>query len=110
MARVFIGIPTLNRPLYVRDAIRSVVGQSFADFRVIVSDNVSEPEASASVERFVRELADPRFTFHRQPRDVGEYGQGRYFLRQAGAAPVAFMIRSVAIIQVWRCWPGLDKF
>ncbi len=82
MARVFIGIPTLNRPRFVRDAVHSVLEQTFGDFRLVVSDNDSEAAARESVAGFVEALDDSRVRFHRQPRNVGEYGQGRYFFRE----------------------------
>lgn len=81
MPRVFIGIPTLNRPQYVRETLRSVLAQTFPDFRVIVSDNVSEPGVAESVAGFIRDLNDPRVSFFQQPQNVGEYGQGWFFFR-----------------------------
>jgi len=84
MPGVFIGVPTLNRPEYVRETVRSLQRQTHKEFRAIVSDNCSEGKIADSVEGFIRGLNDPRFTFYRQPRDGGEYGQGRFFFRQAG--------------------------
>ena len=83
MPRVFVGIPTRNRPALVPKAIASVLAQSCQDFRIVVSDNQSEPAARESVERHVRELGDPRVRYVLQPEDKGEYGQGRYFLAEA---------------------------
>lgn len=83
MVRVFIGIPTLNRPEYVRQTVRSVLQQTNSDFRLIISDNCSAPEVVDSVEEWVRDVDDPRVSFHRQPEDNGEYGQGRFFFREA---------------------------
>jgi len=83
MPRVFVGVPTLNRPEWVRETVASVRAQSFADFRLVVSDNCSQPEAAASVRRFVDELGDPRVSFHQQPENRFEYGQGRYFFGEA---------------------------
>lgn len=80
MARVFVGIPTYNRPEMVQDAIRSLIAQRFADWRAVVSDNRSDGDAGDRVERFVAQLGDSRVTFHRQPANEGEYGQGRFFL------------------------------
>lgn len=84
MATVFIGIMTYNRPELVREAIESVLRQSYRDYRVVVSDNCSQAEASESVANFVGTLNDDRFSFYRQPVNVGEYGQGRYLFEQAG--------------------------
>lgn len=77
---VFVGIPTRNRPGFVREAILSVLRQSHPRLRLVVSDNCSEPAAAAEVERFVLETGDPRASYHLQPADGGEYGQGRFLL------------------------------
>jgi len=82
MAQVFVGIPTRNRPAYVGQAVRSVLAQSAGDLRVVVSDNASEPAASAAVEEDIRALGDPRVHYYRQPTDIKEYGQGRYLFSQ----------------------------
>lgn len=83
---VFVGIPTLNRPDYVREAIDSALGQTFEGLRVVVSDNDSEPAARESVARFVRDRDDRRLVFHQQSENVGEYGQARFFLGAAADA------------------------
>jgi glycosyltransferase involved in cell wall biosynthesis len=80
MATVFVGIPTRNRPDLAPEAILSVLNQTVGDFRLLVSDNASEEPAARSLARFVRELADPRVSYYLQPTNVGEYGQGRFFL------------------------------
>lgn len=82
MARVFIGIPTVNRPELVRETVKSALGQTFEDSRIVVTDNASKREASESVDRFVRQLADPRIRYYLQPRNEGEYGQGRFCFRE----------------------------
>ena len=64
MARVFVGIPTLNRPQWVQDAVNSVCAQTLDDFRLVVSDNASDGDAPDVVADFVRKLADPRVRFH----------------------------------------------
>ena len=79
MPRIFIGIPTFNRPALVREAIASVQAQSFTDFHVLVSDNCSPPDAAEAVRMFVAGLGDTRFSFHQQAVNQGEYGQARRF-------------------------------
>jgi glycosyltransferase involved in cell wall biosynthesis len=91
MTKVFIGIPTYKRPVIVRDTILSVRAQTFGDYRAVVSDNLSGGDAADQVERFVAELGDSRFVFHRQAENGGEYGQGRFFF-QASAECELFMI------------------
>jgi len=91
MAKVFIGIPTLNRPDLVLETIDSVRHQTFNDYRVIVSDDRSDGDAADRVERYVAGLGDRRFAFHRQPGRTGEYQQGR-FLFAASENEQFFMI------------------
>lgn len=91
MARVLIGIPTYNRPQFVMQAARSVVGQSFTDWRAIVSDNDSAGNAGTRIRELVAGLGDGRVSFHQQERNVGEYGQGRLFLREAEASGCEYM-------------------
>ena len=79
---VFVGIATWNRPKMVKDAINSVVSQSFTNFRCIVSDNASNPEHSQLVKQYVDGLDDPRVSFYQQPVNCGENGQCRWFLDQ----------------------------
>ena len=78
MARILIGVPTKNRPGFLRETIESVLGQSYQDIRVLISDNRSDPHLSARVRSFVEELGDPRIEYYLQERDEGEYGQGRF--------------------------------
>lgn len=78
VARVFVGIPTYNRPDYLRETVRSVLDQTLGDFRAVISDNASTPDNAEGVARFVRELDDSRVSYYLQPANGMEYGQGRY--------------------------------
>jgi glycosyltransferase involved in cell wall biosynthesis len=82
MARVLVGIPTRNRPLYVQETVHSVLAQTWSDFRVVVGDDASEVPVSETVAAFVRSLRDSRVSYRREPRRVGEYGQGRALFRE----------------------------
>lgn len=63
---VTIVIPTYDRPEWLGDAIESALAQSYTDFTLIVSDNVSGPETEAVVRRY----ADPRLRYVRLNRHV----------------------------------------
>jgi glycosyltransferase involved in cell wall biosynthesis len=103
MGRVFIGIPTLNRPQLVVHTIESVRNQTFRDFRVVVSDDCSRPEVVAEVARHVAGLADPRFSFHAQAEREGEYGQGRFFLRAAEGAEFMMILHDDDLLHADYC-------
>ncbi|MBZ9646780.1 glycosyltransferase family 2 protein [Sphingobium sp. 3R8] len=81
-----MGLPTYDRPDYVREAVASLRAQSWRDFRAVVSDNASPGGGGDMVRTFVESLGDSRITFVQQAENGGEYGQGRYFFEQAGDA------------------------
>ena len=49
-----IVIPTYNRSELVQGAVRSVLGQTFDDFEVVVSDNCSQDDTREVIERIRR--------------------------------------------------------
>jgi len=84
--RVSIGMPVRNGQKYIREAIESILAQTFTDWELIVCDNAS----TDSTEQIVREFAarDPRVRYHRNPADIGpannhnvgfEMSRGEYF-------------------------------
>jgi glycosyltransferase involved in cell wall biosynthesis len=84
--RVSIGIPVYNGELYIRQAIESVLAQTFRDLELIVSDNAS----TDSTAEIMREYAarDPRVRYSRNRVNIGaarnykvclELATGEYF-------------------------------
>jgi glycosyltransferase involved in cell wall biosynthesis len=80
MAKVLVGIPTWRRPQMVKTAIDSVIGQTFTDIRIIVSDNASPASMASEVADYINSLNDPRIEFFAQPVNCAEKGQMAYFL------------------------------
>lgn len=64
-------IPTYRRPALLRRAIRSVLDQTFREFRLCVYDNASGDETPAVVEEFRKQ--DPRVEYVGRPSNVGAY-------------------------------------
>ena len=64
---VTVGIPTRNRPEWLREAMRSVLAQRFENFTLLVADNASTEETRTVVESF----GDDRIVYDRSPTDVG---------------------------------------
>ena len=75
---VFVGVPTLRRPGLVRQTLESLVHQTRAPDRVLVSDDGSSEPVRDEVSAFVRSLSLPHCHFHAQPKPAFEYGQGRF--------------------------------
>ena len=69
-ATVTVGIPTYNRPDLLREAIKSVLLQTFSDFRLVISDNASDRATRDAVESFT----DPRVAYNRSDHNVGMLG------------------------------------
>lgn len=64
MAQVDVIIPVYNTPIaYVRQALTSVLAQTFADWRSIVVNDGSAAEYTLQLERLVQEFGDPRIKY-----------------------------------------------
>src|SRR5215213_4448949 len=102
--RVSIGMPVRNGQKYIREAIESILAQTFTDWELIVCDNAS----TDSTEQIVREFAarDPRVRYHRNPTDIGpannhnvgfELARGEYFRWHAHDDMIAPEYLAVAV-------------
>jgi glycosyltransferase involved in cell wall biosynthesis len=66
-ALVTVVVPTYQRPAYLREALDSLVAQTFEDFVVVVADDGGDDETLA----VLAEYDDPRITHRRNPRNLG---------------------------------------
>jgi Glycosyl transferase family 2 len=89
MATVTVSIPTYNRSAYLREALESVLTQSFEDFTVLVSDNGSTDGTREMVEEYAR--ADARICYHRFPKNQGLASNFRYCTCQPETEFVALL-------------------
>ena len=64
---VAVCIPTFNRSAYLRQAIESVLGQTWPSYSILVSDNASTDDTADVVAAF----DDPRISYARLERNVG---------------------------------------
>ena len=67
--RLTIGLPVYNGENYVAEAIESLLGQTFEDFELIISDNASTDGTAGICRRY--EKQDARIRYLRQPRNIG---------------------------------------
>ena len=65
--RVTVGIPTYNRSRWLREAMESVLAQSYEEFRLLICDNASEDSTRDVVESF----RDERIVYSRSPGNIG---------------------------------------
>jgi len=79
---VTVGIPTYQRPEGLRRTLRCMVEQTYEHLEIIVSDNCSAGDATATV---AREFAasDTRVRYVRQPFNAGLVENCKFLLREA---------------------------
>ncbi len=84
--RISIGMPCYNSERWISPAIESLLGQTFEDFELIVSDNASSDGTWDIVQRYA--ASDDRIRPYRNPENLGasanfnrvfELARGPYF-------------------------------
>ena len=78
---VSIGMPVYNGGKYIRDALDSLLAQTFTNFELIISDNASTDRT----EQICREYADrdARIQYVRQPVNRGATANFQFVLDEA---------------------------
>jgi glycosyltransferase involved in cell wall biosynthesis len=67
--RVSFGMPVYNGEKYLRQAIESVLSQTFTDFELIISDNNSNDATEAICKEYLEK--DSRIRYIKQPVNIG---------------------------------------
>lgn len=84
--KVSIGLPVYNGENFIRDAIDSILNQTFEDFELIISDNASTDQTEAICRTYVDQ--DQRVRYYRNSENIGatgnynqvfELSSGKYF-------------------------------
>jgi glycosyltransferase involved in cell wall biosynthesis len=108
--RLTIGLPVYNGEKYVAESIEALLGQSFTDFELIISDNASTDGTGDISRRY--EKQDSRVRYFRQAQNIGlapnhnfvvEQARGELFKWTAGDDLYARDL-------VERCIDALDKY
>jgi glycosyltransferase involved in cell wall biosynthesis len=76
-----IGLPVYNAERYLEESLQALLGQTFEDFELIVSDNASTDGTPDVCRRY--EQLDPRVRYVRQPRNLGAAGNHNFVVDQA---------------------------
>ncbi len=79
--KISIGIPAYNSAATIGVCIASLLGQSFGDFELIVSDNASTDSTRDIVERLAQQ--DRRIRYVLQPENIGANQNYSYVARVA---------------------------
>lgn len=120
---VSIGMPVFNGERWIAQSIDSILGQTFQDFEIIISDNASVDATDAICRSYADR--DNRVRYYRNDRNRGaivnynavfEYASGRYFKWASSndyCAP-EFLERCVGVLEqrhdVVLCYPRCRLF
>jgi glycosyltransferase involved in cell wall biosynthesis len=82
-------VPTYKRPQLLRRALRSVLGQTYGDFRICVYDNASDDETGD----VAREVAagDTRVSYFRHPANIGGAANFRFGMSRVDTPYFSFL-------------------
>jgi len=67
--RLSIGLPVYNGDRYLAESLDALLGQSYEDFELIISDNASTDGTADICRRYGRR--DSRIRYYRQPQNIG---------------------------------------
>lgn len=80
---VSIGIPVFNGENYLKDALDSILSQTYSDFELIISDNASTDKTKDICLRYAAK--DDRIRYYRNKENLGATGNfNRAFLLSSG--------------------------
>lgn len=78
---VSIGMPVYNGAKYIRDALDSLLAQTFADFELIISDNASTDETQKICEEYAQHYLSIKY--FRQNSNIGAAANFEFVLNKA---------------------------
>lgn len=79
--RLSIGIPVYNGENYLAETLDSLLGQSYENFELIISDNASTDGTAGICRRYMKQ--DSRIRYICQPRNIGLSPNHNFLVRQA---------------------------
>jgi glycosyltransferase involved in cell wall biosynthesis len=79
--KVSIGVPVYNGAATLRAMLDSLLRQSFSDFEIVISDNMSTDDTGAICVDYA--ARDPRIRYIRQPANIGPERNFKFVLDQA---------------------------
>ena len=89
MSRVIIGIPVYNGSEYLAKTLKSIQNQSFKDFTVLISDNLSTDNTRRICSEFFEK--DERFKYTCHETNLGPEANFKYILDQVDSEYFMFL-------------------
>ena len=79
--KLSVGLPVYNGQAYLAESIEALLGQSYEDFELIISDNASTDDTADICYRYEKE--DPRIRYFRQKHNIGGAPNHNFLVAQA---------------------------
>lgn len=79
--RLSVGLPVYNGENYLAESLDALLGQTYADFELIISDNASTDGTAGICRRYARQ--DARISYIRQPRNIGAAPNHNFVFRHS---------------------------
>ena len=79
--RLSIGLPVYNGEKYLAESLDTLLGQSYEDFELIISDNASTDGTAGICRRYMKQ--DSRIRYICQPRNIGAAPNHNFVVGQA---------------------------
>jgi glycosyltransferase involved in cell wall biosynthesis len=79
--RLSVGLPVYNGKHYLPGSIEALLGQTYTDFELIISDNASTDGTAEICESYAKQ--DSRIRYIRQPRNIGLSPNHNFVVREA---------------------------
>ena len=80
--RVCLGMPLYNQVRYLPEALNSLLAQTYRDFRLVIADDSTEPEAGRIVQSFA--ARDHRIIYYKNESRLGMIDNWKNCFRLAG--------------------------
>lgn len=81
--RLTIGLPVYNGERYLAESVEALLGQSYEDFELIISDNASTDSTADICTSYVKQ--DSRVRYIRRPRNIGCAPNHNFLVKEAGS-------------------------
>jgi glycosyltransferase involved in cell wall biosynthesis len=80
-SKISIGLPVYNGEYFLEQRLNSLLGQTFSEFELIISDNASTDSTSEICKKFVER--DSRITYYRQEQNMGPNWNFNFVLQKS---------------------------
>lgn len=87
--KVTIALPVYNGERFIREALDSLLAQTYPDFEIVISDNASSDSTPAICREY--QQRDPRVKYIRQPENRGAFVNAEMAIR-AGSGEYTMMV------------------